>query len=1430
MDDTLTTEEVKSTADQLKILKCVVPECQWRYECIFGPQESMELLKMHMDHAHKQPMQAASAGQAVKFIPPSIDLGVDQEAWMTFTLRWQQYCKGSGISRELQPLQLLQCASESLGTLLLQAEPRITSFPPEVVLEELRKLAVIPTAKSVARADLMRMIQANDEPFRNFSARVQGKAQICGFSTKRSCQCGIELSIDYTSEVIKDVIVAGIHDESVRTSILETDKIEERSVNEIISLVERKEKARKAYASSSVLAVSSFKRQNNSQKTAVPPESKKTPCPRCKKLYRRFTGKNLRAYEYCLNCFRAGRTQRKAIASIDAADDGNSQEIALIQGNYSTLGCINAAVKENDSINAVCHRNRDHPRITLSVTPEGSETSVSIVGIADTGAQSNVLGYNTFIACGFDVSLLENVSLDVYAANRQPLNIIGGFNAKVECVVQKQTLSCNVMIYVSKSVMGFFVSFDTLIRLQIIDSRFPKVSCSHSRVTETPSTCNEISLADALSTHQGCCSNSSGDNHCDCPQRSAVPLRPTSLPFAPVPENINRMKEWLLNYFNSSTFNTCPHQPLQQMSGPPIEIHLSDTAVPRVCHKPAPIPLHWQKQVEDDIKRDEALGILEKVPYGVPVEWCHRLVVTRKHDGSPRRTVDLSPLNKYCKRETHGAESPYNLARRIPSGNWKTVTDAWNGYHSVPLRKSDRHLTTFITPLGRWRYTRAPQGFLSSGDGYNRRFAAVLEDFPRKERCVDDTIHFDSDLEEHWWRTIDLLIKVGHAGIVLNPKKFQFCSMDVEFAGFKITSNKVQPLSKYLKAIQLFPKPTSVTDIKSWFGLVNQVATYAQLRELMAPFRPFLSPKTQFSWDAKLDASFEESKGRIVDLIKHGVQIFDIDRWTCLRPDWSRNGVGYFLLQKHCTCEDITPSCCSNGWKITVAGSRFLSDTESRYAAVEGEALAIVWGLEQTKYFTQGCEKLLVVTDHKPLVRVFGDRTLDEITNTRLFRLKQRTLQWNFKIQYQPGRTNLAADAASRHPVPDIGINALSHGDISECLTVAAICQEAADVTSISWDCITKETAKDPVLTELRRAIDEQFVNTYSLISDYMRYKNSLFIQEDAIMYQDRVVIPQALRKIVLDTLHAAHQGASSMQLRAQAIVFWPGMTRDILMKRAACEDCNRNAPSQAALPSEPSLPPSLPFQQIVVDFFDFGGRHYLVAADRLSGFSEVFMTPSGTSHAGARGLVACLRKWFETFGVPEQVSSDGGPEFIADHTQAFLKSWGVTHRMSSAYNPQSNGRAEVAVKTVKRLMRSNTGVSGSLNTDRFLRAMLQLRNTPDPDCGISPSEIVFGRQLRDNLSFASYNKRSTYSRRWQEAWEGKENALRARFVKTAEKLNQHSRDLPPLVPGSKCFIQSQTGNSKNQWRCTGVVIEAQPHDKYVVKVDGTGRITTRNR
>ena len=175
------------------------------------------------------------------------------------------------------------------------------------------------------------------------------------------------------------------------------------------------------------------------------------------------------------------------------------------------------------------------------------------------------------------------------------------------------------------------------------------------------------------------------------------------------------------------------------------------------------------------------------------------------------------------------SKPPYQQAKSIPSNTWKSVTGAWNGYHSVPIHPDDRHLTTFITPWGRFRYLVTPQGATASGDGYTRRYDNIVADVQRKTKIVDDTAMWDEDLESHWWRVIDFLILAGENGIVLNPEKLQFAQREIDFAGFCISGKKIQPAQKFLNAIRDFSMPTKITDVRSWFGLVNQVGHYDKL-------------------------------------------------------------------------------------------------------------------------------------------------------------------------------------------------------------------------------------------------------------------------------------------------------------------------------------------------------------------------------------------------------------------------------------------------------------------------------------------------------------------------------------------------------------------------------------------------------------------------
>ena len=162
---------------------------------------------------------------------------------------------------------------------------------------------------------------------------------------------------------------------------------------------------------------------------------------------------------------------------------------------------------------------------------------------------------------------------------------------------------------------------------------------------------------------------------------------------------------------------------------PPLRIHIKPGSDPVAIRKPATIPVHWVDQVRKEIEQDIALGVLERVPSNTPTMWCSLMHVVGKKSGDPRRVVDMRALNAAMSRQTHTTEPPFRQAMSVPPNTWRYSSDAWNGYHSIPLDERGRHATTFITPWGRLRYRVAPQGALSSGDGYTYWYDAVI-------RCI----------------------------------------------------------------------------------------------------------------------------------------------------------------------------------------------------------------------------------------------------------------------------------------------------------------------------------------------------------------------------------------------------------------------------------------------------------------------------------------------------------------------------------------------------------------------------------------------------------------------------------------------------------------------------------------------------------------------
>ena len=657
---------------------------------------------------------------------PRIDMGVECETWNSFERRWDNFCRGSGIDAAAESMQLFQCATENLGDALLKTNPTITSQPVKDVLAAMKLLAIIPVSRGVKRAELVNLHQSHEEAFRAFAARVRGKAETCGFTLNDTCACGRVNTINYTNETIRDVLLTGISDLDIRREALGVEGTQLPTVNDVIGFVEGREMARNALPLLSNSAISSFKRDNsrpqdvsssNSRRLPLSPQSSLAPsmtdrakqvsCPDCHRNFSPFCetsrGWNRTAHERCRECFliqrrRRGGNSRNTAKPIEAnaIELEHFSQISTISSNCPPnrrdtrrTATPKVVVLQHHIFTAGEWRRSKfmtHPSVRLRVRIDGATVNphihrhppplVEVDAVTDSGAQSDVWSLKQFLAHGFSKDDLRPVSLQLQAANKSKIRIEGAFLAILEGKdPDGAAVSCRTMIYVSSDVNRLFLSFESLLSLGILPPDFPTIGATRHQRDDI----NHQPSPHSINAMVGRCSPGTEDvDKCSCPIRKKPPLRPSHLPFPCTPSNNEKMRDWLLNRFSSSTFNTCAHRPLPSMDGPPVEIHLDDGAVPRACHTAATIPLHWQDQVHEDLLRDEALGVIERVPYGETTLWCHRMVVTRKHDGRPRRTVDLSPLNRYCKRE------PFSLSPCSPH-SWKHVEDSDRCLEWLPL-------------------------------------------------------------------------------------------------------------------------------------------------------------------------------------------------------------------------------------------------------------------------------------------------------------------------------------------------------------------------------------------------------------------------------------------------------------------------------------------------------------------------------------------------------------------------------------------------------------------------------------------------------------------------------------------------------------------------------------------------------------------------
>ena len=592
---------------------------------------------------------------------------------------------------------------------------------------------------------------------------------------------------------------------------------------------------------------------------------------------------------------------------------------------------------------------------------------------------------------------------------------------------------------------------------------------------------------------------------------------------------------------------------------------------------------------------------------------------------------------------------------------------------------------------------------------------------------------------------------------------------------------------------------------RSFMGLVNQFATYApDLKHAMVPLQPLLKTKNVYQWLPEQEKAFREVKAILTSENGPVLAQFDPKLPVVLITDASRLGLGFILAQ-----DDGL----GGHTRLITCGSRFLSPAEANYAVIELECMAIQWAILKCRNYLLGVD-FVVKTDHKPLLGVINGKDLDAVNNTRLQRILSKLLGFQYKVEYVPGKQNLIADALSRSPVfqpeetDDILVQSLKVGvestdpQLSKIVEAAGGCSEYQQVIEV--------VIKNPLL--LNKLPGDHPARKYRNFLKAMAFDSALGL----LTVHGRIVVPKEARKAVLQSIHTQHTGIVKTWKNARQLYCWPGLKNDIVQLVGNCQECVMHLPS---LPKEPYIQTvaSRPFEAVSVDLGQLDGVHYLILADRFSGWPMVAkLTKLETS-----AITNVLEDWFVDVGKPLRLRSDGGAQFRSEFDQ-WCQEQGIEHELSSPDHHESNGHAESAVKAMKQLLAKKRSWKA------FRKGLIEWRNTPRCSDDLSPAQWALGRRQRSDCPALPSAYARLSDQDFSKAMARREEVM----AKVKRDFDKDRRSLTKLPVGILVVIQDRpVGAKPGRWNRRGTIVKLKSarNRTYIVEVEG-GRRFTRNR